>query len=393
MNPIEYFKKFEPQLFRFWDDLTAKQKEKFENQLAQIDLQILQKQQELIANPTLADPSSFEPFHDFAYSGNVSYRKIGQALIQKGAVGCLLLAGGQGTRLGHTGPKGTYPILPGKSLFQLCAEKVLAASNWAKHPLQLAIMTSKDNDAETRAFFQQHQFFGLNSSQISFFNQGSLPFLEAKGHLFLQTPWQIAEGANGNGESLLHLAHSGILQKWNNQGIEMITVIPVDNPLADPFDPELIGFHADHKNEITLKCAEKKDPEEKVGVVVKKGDRCTIIEYMEFPESEKNARQEDGTLKHRCANLGLFCFSLSFIQKIVKEGHSLPLHQAWKKTQTIDNEGLHAWKFETFIFDWLNFASRVEALIYPREECFAPLKNLTGADSPETVRRSLKKFE
>lgn len=399
MSPIENFRKYEQQLFLFWNELTADQQRAFESQLKQICLETLNQQKKLVHDAHLFYPSTIDPFDEFAFSGDKIHHSLGQQLIQRGEVGCLLLAGGQGTRLQHSGPKGTYPISPfkHKSLFQLCAEKVRAASAWAHRPLQLAIMTSPDNDEETRDFFQQRHFFGLAPSQVSFFVQGSLPFLDAQGKLFLKTPSQVATGADGNGNSLLSFAASGLLKTWLNQGIKAMTIILVDNPLADPFDAELVGFHYQQNADMTLKCTEKTDPEEKVGVLVKQEGRCTVVEYSEMPESEKKARRSDGRLKHCCANLSLFCLSLRFIQKIVKEDHTLPLHKAWKAAQFVDEKGMpqcatkpNAWKFETFIFDWLMHAKKVAALIYPREECFAPLKNLSGPDSPETVRRALQ---
>ena len=225
-----------------------------------------------------------------------------------------MLAGGQGTRLQHQGPKGTYPIsvVNRKSLFQLVAERVLAASEWANRPLRLAVMTSPDNDAETRAFFHRHRLFGLQPDQLSFFPQGTLPMLNAEGHLFLKTLDRIAEGADGNGNSLLCFHHSGLLKKWQDEGIKIVSIILVDNPLADPFDAKFIGYHDKHDAEITLKCTEKVRPEEKVGVLVKQEGHCKVIEYSEMSVAEKNATSQEGRLKHCCANLSLFCFSLSY---------------------------------------------------------------------------------
>lgn len=399
MSSLDHFKHHEKQIFHTWEKLTAVQREALVDQLKRINVETLKKQKSLLQKPFLPDSYSFEPFDAFAFSGHEDNRAIGQTLIRNGQVGCLLLAGGQGTRLQHNGPKGTYPISPvyNKSLFQLCAEKIRATSNWAKRPLQIAIMTSPDNDEETKMFFQTHDYFGLKASQVNFFIQGSLPLLDAHGKLFLKTTYQIASGADGNGNSLLNFAQSGLLKQWLELGITVMTIIPVDNPLADPFDAELIGYHAQEKVEITLKCTEKTQPEEKVGVLVKQNARCTVVEYSEMPDSEKNARRTDGKLKHCCANLSLFCLSVSFIQRMLKEGNALPLHKAWKSAQGLDNNGMPrfssepiAWKFETFIFDWLLHAKDVAALLYPREECFAPLKNLAGPDSPETVRRALQ---
>ncbi len=182
------------------------------------------------------------------------------------------------------------------------------------------------------------------------------------------------------------------------EGIEYLHVILVDNPLADPFDAELLGFHHEQHSEITLKCTEKTQPEEKVGLLIKQNERCCVIEYSEMPEPEKKALRPDGRLKHCCANLSLFCFSLSFVQRMHATKQHLPLHKAWKALP-LDNQKIiqlsqaYGWKFETYIFDWLFHAQRVSALIYPREHCFAPLKNSTGVDSPPTVREALQQSD
>ncbi len=395
---LAYFWQHEPQIFKFWSMLTHAQKMALENQLKGVDLELLNKQKKLIQEKE-SSIHSIESFDDFAFAGNLENKWRGCRLIEQGRLGCLLLAGGQGTRLKFSGPKGTYPlsVIKRKSLFQLCAEKVKAASQWAKRPLNLAIMTSPDNDEETRLFFEQWDYFGLDASQVSFFVQDTLPLLDQDGKLFLKTHWQISTGSDGNGHSLLCFAKAGILEKWLQQGIEYLHVILIDNPLADPFDAELVGFHQKLGVDITLKCTEKIKPEEKIGVLIKQNNRCSVIEYSEISEKEKHEKRADGRLKHCCGNLSLFCFSLSFIKKIFTFHQSLPLHKAWKVAQYVDKEGISqvssqpiAWKFETFIFDWLFYTQKVAALLYPREECFAPLKNLNGQDSPDTVREALQ---
>lgn len=397
-----FFYSEESPIFQFWDELTLDQKNALTHQLQNIDIQRLKDQRSIILSPPPSSTEDLTSFDEFTFSGNIDDQLRGETLIKQGKLGCLLLAGGQGTRLRHNGPKGTYPIsvVKNKSLFQLCAEKVKAASEKMEYPLKLAIMTSPENDQETRSFFKTHDFFGLQESQISFFIQGSLPFLDANGQLFLQSPCQIAEGPDGNGGSLLSFAKSGILNQWMEEGIEHVHIILVDNPLADPFDPELLGFHVKKRDEITLKCTEKTHPNEKVGVLIKQDNRCGVIEYSEMSEEEKQARRDNGKLKHCCANLSLFCISLSFIDRMVTENKSLPLHKAWKSTSYVNKNGVtilserpNAWKFEMFIFDWLYETKKVSALIYPREQCFAPLKNSEGADSPETVRQALQEYD
>lgn len=398
---LDYFKKHESPIFHYWSSLTIEQQTFFKNQLAKIDLETLNRQKQLLKE-SMDSTDTIEAFDEFVFSGNQENQLLGQQLIEQGRVGCLLLAGGQGTRLQFSGPKGTYPIsvIKGKSLFQIYAEKVRAASVWANRLLYLAIMTSPDNDEETRDYFQQNDYFGLNPSQVSFFVQETLPLLDANGHLFLRTPSQISSGADGNGNTLFYFAQSGILDKWIQQGIEYVLINLVDNPLADPFDAELVGFHHQQKSEITLKCTEKILPEEKVGVLIKQHDRCRVVEYSEISPDEKNARREDGHLKHCCANLSLYCFSLSFFRRMISEKRSLSLHKAWKAARFVNERGVTqlssqpmAWKFETFIFDWLIYARKVTAILYPREQTFAPLKNLKGPDSPESVQKSLQEMD
>jgi UDP-N-acetylglucosamine/UDP-N-acetylgalactosamine diphosphorylase len=396
---LDDFMKKEPQLFRFWSCLDIEQKGILANEIEQLDSESIAKQKELIQYPVFKPAKSLEAFEDFAFSGNQQDIEYGQRLIEQGRLGCLILAGGQGTRLKIQGPKGLYPIsvIKNKTLFQLCAEKVAAASRLAGRPLNLAIMTSPENDDETRAYFMQNEYFGLSHDQIYFCIQGTLPFLDVNGKLFLETPSKICTGPDGNGHWLLSFLQSGIYHEWRRQGIDYLHVILVDNPLADPFDPELIGFHSRQQVEITLKCTEKTRPDEKVGVLVKEDGQCAVVEYSELLDEEKQAKRSDGRLKHCCANLSLFCFSLSFVERMGLEGRTLPLHKAWKAARYVDEEGQSqmsitpiAWKFETFIFDWLMYTDRVAALLYPREECFAPLKNFEGLDSPNTVRKALQ---
>ena len=379
--------------------LTKDQQIALENQLNQIHVDILKEQKRLVQHPS-ADFKAFEPFNDFVFSGNLDNQLQGKHLIEQGRLGCILLAGGQGTRLQYANPKGTYPIsvIKNKSLFQLCAEKVKAAGEKAGRPLNLAIMTSPDNDDETRTFFHYHDFFGLDPSQISFFIQGNLPFLDSKGKLFLQNPWQISSGPDGNGHGLLCFARSGILDHWIRQGIQYTHIILVDNPLADPFDAELLGFHLQQEAEMTFKCTEKIESTEKVGLLVKQNGRCSVMEYSEMSSHEKEERRSDGRLT-LFANLSL-SFPWLSSTALPSAQESLPLHKAWKTAQYIDENGIshlsmepNAWKFETFIFDWLIYAKKLAALIYPREQCFSPLKNIKGINSPETVRGALQRSD
>ncbi|MCE2982949.1 MAG: UTP--glucose-1-phosphate uridylyltransferase [Parachlamydia sp.] len=381
------------QLDNIWPTLSPEEQQSLLGQIEAIDLDLLEKQKKLIHQDKL--PFDYEPISTIFYPGNNA--SAGFKLMQEGKTGCLLLAGGQGTRLKFDGPKGCFPvsIIKKKTLFQLFAEKTMAAGKQAGALLPVAIMTSPDNDADTRAYFTAHDFFGLEPSLVSFFCQGTLPLLDAEGHLFLESKSLLAMGPSGNGYSLHDFVHSGIAEKWQKQGIELVNVVLVDNPLADPFDPELFGCHVINGFQATLKCTEKTDPEEKVGVVVKSDEKIKVIEYMEHSEEDKKAYVED-KLKYFCANLSLFCFSMNFILQIAPS-KTLPLHKAWKAARHLNEKGESvlspvpmAWKFETYIFDVLSYADQVGVLLYPRNQVFAPLKNAANENSLKTVLAALQ---
>lgn len=389
-------------IFKYWSELDELRQEQLIEQIDHLDLTAFRWQQEVLNNRQDSSSPALEPFTDYAYAGEADDIALGRQLIAEGKVACLIVAGGQGSRLQMEGPKGKYPITPikNKTLFQLFAEKTLAAGKQAGKMLRLAIMTSPQNHEETVRFFADNDNFGLSSLQLSFFTQGALPLLDLEGNLFLDERDHIAAGPDGNGSCLKALVESGIWERWKKSGIEYVNFVLVDNPLADPYDANLIGRHAASNNCVTVKCVERDDPKEKVGVIVNKDGHAGVVEYTEFPESEKAARLADGALKHRCANISLFCFGIDFVQEAASCTTEMPLHLAFKAVKALDEAGHpivpagpNAWKYERFIFDVLPMAAQVGALIYPRERCFAPLKNYEGSDSPATVRAQLQRYD
>lgn len=302
-----------------------------------------------------------------------AYRQAGVALLQEGKVAALIVAGGLGTRLKLTGSKGLYPITPvkQKTLFQLFAERVKAASLFAGRPLHLLIMTSPVNDDEVQNYFKKQHFFGLEEGQILFFCQGSLPYMTQEGQLLE------AQGPDGNGVSLQQFYASPHFTSLQAKGVELITFGMVDNPLGDPYDPILVGYHYTQGNEATVKCVKRDTEEEKVGLVVETDEGVRVVEYSEVEEKKG----------FPLANISLFCFSFSLVEKAGKG--RLPLHAHLKEVQGVGK----VYKFEKFIFDNLVFAEKISCLVYPKKEVFAPLKNLEGADSPSTVQRALVEYD
>ena len=329
-----------------------------------------------------------EPFNDYHHSGSETHRTSGKKLLAEGKVGCLIVAGGQGTRLSYQAPKGTFPVsvIKKKSLFQLFAEKTIAAGKQVNRQLPLAIMTSPLNHAATLAFFRENRNFGLAEEQLFFFMQDELPFLDNAGHLLLNQDHLLAKGPDGNGSSLKGFVNSGIWDTWSKNGVEYLNYILVDNALADPFDAEFIGFHAAEKADITVKCVERTIPDERVGLLVKTNAGVAVVEYSEMNTEERREILPNGQLKHRCTNISLFCFSMNFVKSA--SSVKMPWHFAAKP---IYLNGPTAWKFETFIFDYFALAKNIQALLYPRDQTFAPLKNEEGQDSLETVQKALLK--
>lgn len=381
------------QILKFWSWLSLQDRQYLTDQILHLDLEQFKEQQALLKQPK-HETIQVEPFRDYSEMGNSEDKKRGFESIKNGKVGCLILAGGQGTRIGFAGPKGLYPISPitHKTIFQLFAEKVVAASKQAQRPLKLAIMTSPLNHVETVTAFETQNYFGLSPSQIFFFQQETLPFLDLEGNLFLEGKQKIACGPNGNGHALRSFVESKIAAQWQEDGIEYINLILIDNLLADPFDAELVGFHQRQGADVTVKCVKRRDLQEKVGLLVKQGGKTAVIEYSEMDEKEWNAKEADGSLKYQCANISLFCFSMQFVKNAAKM--TLPLHHVLKDAKklnvtTLELETVKAWKFETFIFDLLAGTDKVAALLYPRDRCFAPLKNSSGDDSPSTVQAAV----
>jgi ADP-heptose:LPS heptosyltransferase len=269
---------------------------------------------------------------------------MGQLFVSNAA--CIILAGGQGTRLGFAGPKGLFPI-GGKSLFQWICEKV-------PHPkLPIAIMTSPLNHDETVAYFKSHDFFGLD---VHFFQQEMKPLLnEAKEPLD-------QFGPIGNGSVFRSFVKSGLADLFAKKGVDLLTVTYVDNPLGDPFDLDLIAQTRAKKADVAVKCIEKTSLYPSMGMLVEKEGKYQVVEYTELDPSHE----------YRLAYSGQMAFDFSFFCKMADV--TMPLHWVRKK---LDRHWI--WKGEQFIFDVLPFASRVEAVIAPRESCYAPLK------SPECI--------
>ena len=401
-------------LLRFRADLSEPQLESLLRDIQQIDFDRIDPliEQYVTTRPESAIPGDLEPAPYFEYGGDLreagaapgydldSYREIGEHLIGGGRVAVFTVAGGQGTRLGWNGPKGTYPATPvtGKPLFRLFAEQILAAEKKYGVRIPWYIMTSPMNDADTRSFFTDNNCFGLKRNQIMMFPQGVMPSFDAQtGRVLMASKHEVAFNPDGHGGSFAALYRSGALEDMRARGIEYISYIQVDNPLTHVVDPVFLGLHSgspDSSSEMSSKMVVKSNPDEKVGVLCRAGGRTMVIEYSDLPEAMASERDSRGELRYLAGSIAIHLIGVTFAENVASavDGGGLPWHRADKKVTHVNPETgaliepaePNAVKLEQFVFDALPLAK--SSIVYEtlREDEFAPIKNATGADSPAT---------
>jgi UDP-N-acetylglucosamine/UDP-N-acetylgalactosamine diphosphorylase len=397
-------------LLRFWETLDRNRRTQLLDQIAGIDFIALD---ELIEKHVRGEndgsiPEDLEPAPYYPYDGTDSgraynadeFRRSGEDLVSQGRVGAFTVAGGQGTRLGWKGPKGTYPatVVTGKPLFRCFAEQILATQKKYGVTIPWYIMTSPINDAETRAFLLDNNCFGLLRKNIFVFPQGMMPALEAgTGRILLGDPHSIAMSPDGHGGSIKALRASGAIDDMKSRGIEQISYFQVDNPAVRAMDPLFIGLHAsapDSSAEMSSKMVAKAYPEEKVGVLCRSAGKTIVVEYSDLPAELTQQRDEQGQLRFNAGSIAIHIISVAFVEQLTADEHhfGLPYHRALKKVPHIDLETgervepdqPNAVKLETFVFDALPLAESSIVYETSRVEEFAPIKNATGADSPAT---------
>lgn len=336
-------------------------------------------------------PIAYDDWND---AEKAEYEERGWELLRQGKVGAIVVAGGQGSRLGHAGPKGTMDIgLPShKSLFQLQAERLLNLSRRAGQAIPWYIMTSPDNHETTEAFFKSHHYFGYEEADCYFFQQNVMPAMDHDGKLILSSPTELSLAPSGNGECFASLKRSGALADMKRRGLKWLFYYNVDNALIKVADPAFIGITDHHNHPIAAKVVPKVSPEEKVGVVCMKDNKPSIIEYTEMPEAKLQERGADGELTYGLANISIHMFSYAFIA--ANSDSELPYHVASKKIKYMNEAGElitpevpNAYKLERFIFDFFPLAEAMTVVKVKREEEFAPVKNKDGDDSPQTAKQ------
>lgn len=382
-----------------------KQKELL-NQILNIDFELINTlytntKKEIINNDDKIEPmeylDKYKLYDDYKY-----YDNIGKHAIKNKKLAAVTMAGGQGTRLGHNGPKGTYDIglLSHKSLFELLSDSLKEESKKYEVTIPWFIMTSKENNEETLEFFEKNKYFGYQKDKnIFFFIQGELPMVDTEGKILIGEDGLIKQAADGHGGIYESLVKSGMTEKMKQLGIEWVFIGGVDNCLVKMVDPVLMGIAIDKEVTVACKSIVKANPHEKVGVFCRRNGKPSVIEYSEISDDMAEAVDENGELLYGESHILCNLFNINAIERMGRT--PLPYHSAFKKAKFIDKDGNlvvpdspNSYKFEAFLFDAFGEVDDMAILRVKREEEFAPVKNSDkdGVDCPSTARELYEKF-
>ncbi|KAF2017749.1 nucleotide-diphospho-sugar transferase [Aaosphaeria arxii CBS 175.79] len=418
----KYEKAGQEQVFAFYDKLSTAEKAGIFEQLSKFDPDYINE----ITNKALHPPqtesteSKIEPLPSNATSSVLdskaedlsSWYDSGLELIAENKVAVVLMAGGQGTRLGSSAPKGCFDIgLPSKkSLFQLQGERIARAEQLAKKKhgkesvtIPWYVMTSGPTRGPTERFFQENNFFGLNKENVTVFEQGVLPCISNEGKILLESKAKVAVAPDGNGGLYQALVQSGVVENMRKRGIEHIHAYCVDNCLVKVADPAFIGFAASKKVDIATKVVRKRNAKESVGLILQKNGRPDVVEYSEISSEDAEAKdpKDSELLKFRAANIVNHYYSFGFLESIPEWAKKLPHHVARKKIpyvntetgETVKPEKPNGIKLEQFVFDCFPFLEleKFACMEVKREDEFSPLKNArgTGEDDPDTSKKDI----
>jgi UDP-N-acetylglucosamine/UDP-N-acetylgalactosamine diphosphorylase len=394
-------------VFAFFDQCDAEEQRSLLADAGEIDLEevarltrtLLGKNPAGTVNLDGLAPAPYEkhPVHGGDAALWTTAKAAGEAALRAGRVAAFTVAGGQGTRLGYDGPKGTFPVTPikRKTLFQVFAEKILAAGRRYGRPLHWFVMTSQANHAATAAYFAEHRFFGLDRARVHFFRQGRMPAVDFSGKILLETKSALALSPDGHGGSLRALERSGALDLMKREGIDTLSYFQVDNPLVRCIDPAFIGWHLERRSEMSSKMVTKAYAEEKVGVFCHQNGGLVVLEYSDLPLAMQREKDAGGQLRYLAGNIAIHLLDREFVRRMAcgGEGVALPFHRADKKIPTVDVHGVpvkpdkaNGVKFEMFVFDALPFAKNPIVVETLRRDDFSPVKNAEGLDSPQTCR-------
>ncbi len=401
MTNIEHLKRFVNQ---HASTLPTHERGVFDAQVKGIDWTSVAKaiEQQMFGGNLRLDACSIQPvsvtdLEDFDTSELRDIKSLGENALRQGKVAAFTAAGGQGTRLGFSGPKGILEVTPisHKSLFQVFYEKIQASAARYGHPIHWFLMTSEDTHQETVAFFEnRREIFDL--TYIHFLKQGQMPAIDEKGDFLFEKPGKLLMNPDGHGGIFQALVENGTFDLIDHLGIEHLSYFQVDNPLIYCIDPYFIGLHILKNSDMSSKVVCKQNPEEKVGMFVQQDGKMKVIEYLFLPKELAEKRTTGDTLLYNAGNIAAHILSVPFAKIIAADGTKLPFHSSRKVTTACNSHGqnqeIPVVKFERFIFDALPYAKNPVVMKTQRHVEFSPIKNKTGIDSLETCQKDFLKL-
>lgn len=390
-------------LLNFYDELNNEEKEFLINQICNINFQQIfdlyeaSKIDEVIPQ-NLIEPLYYTIKKDLSNEELTYYNQIGKDSIINGKYAVVTLAGGQGTRLGYKGPKGTFEldIKPKKSLFEILCDNLKTTREKYNVTIPWYIMTSIYNDEATKKFFEEKNYFGYPKDMVYFFKQGELPLIDISGNLILEEPYKIKEASNGNGDVFHSMKNFGILDDMKKRQIEWIFFSGVDNVTLNIVDTLFLGLTISNNKFIASKTLLKKNAQDKDWIFARRNGKPAIINSCHLTDSMKEAKNRDGNYLYREINMLAHLFHISALDKLTKV--NLPYHRAFKKNTFVNDEGMkqvpespNTFKFETFIFDAFSLFDDIELLRVEENDEFAPIKDFNGTHNPEIAKELYEK--
>lgn len=383
------------QLLDYYDELTDEQRASLLSDIAKLDFSVLENlnsdYSKTLGKLSPADALSV----DEVERNRAGFEEVGLEALSAGKVAAVLLAGGQGTRLGSSLPKGMFNIGVTRRLtiFEQQMNNIKEVTDRAGCMFHLFVMTSDLNDKATRAYFAENNYFGYDSSKIHFYEQKLAPTCSKEGKIYLDEKYKVSQSPNGNGGWYSSLIEGGYGPLLESEGIEWLNIYAVDNVLQRICDPVFIGATLKSGCACSSKVVSKISPEERVGVLCKEDGKPSIVEYYEMPKELASLHDADGRLTYRYGVILNYLFSVKTLNKIYKD--KLPCHLAFKAIPHIE-KGVKViptepcgYKFETLAVDIVRLMGSCLAVEVVREKEFAPVKNKTGVDSVESARELL----
>ena len=392
-------------LIQFYDELDDNQKEALLNQILSINFQEifdLYDASMLPENFSLNDLSPLKHIEksNFPEEEIRFYSNIGENLIKQNSFAVVTMAGGQGTRLGYKGPKGTYKLdlkPEKKSLFQIMCEDIKMANSMYDVTIPWYIMTSTENDEQTKRFFEENNYWGYPKKAIKFFTQGKLPIITVDKKLILQELYLVKEASNGNGNVFESMKKHEILDELESKNIKWVSFGGIDNVLLKNVDTFFLGLAINNNYCIASKSIFKEKPLEKTAVYCRKYGKPSILDYDDIDIGLSVKRDSNGNYLYREANMLSHLMNIDAIKKV--SDVNLRYHRAYKKNSFINEEGMkqvpdgpNTFKFENFIFDAFSYFDDMLLLRVNANEEFAPIKDFTGIYNPDTAKEKYEKF-